>query len=43
MDYNSQFTQLDQYICWVIQTKGIVYVVDNYLMLRDQYYNSRST
>ena len=37
------FSQLDQYICWVIQTNGIVYVVENYLMLRDQYYNAHST
>ena len=42
MNYN-QFTQLDQYICWVIQQNGIVYVVDNYLMLRDEFYRQLST
>lgn len=34
----SSFTQLDDYINWVIQTYGMAYVVENYAALREQFY-----
>lgn len=35
----SNFTQLDDYINWVIQNYGMTYVINNYKNLRDQFYN----
>lgn len=43
MNDMSGYTQLNQFICWVIQNNGITYVVDNYIALREQYYCSRTT
>jgi hypothetical protein len=33
-----QYSQLNDFILYYIQTNGIIYVIDNYLALRDQYY-----
>lgn len=33
-----QYSQLNDFILYYIQTNGIIYVIDNYLTLRDQYY-----
>lgn len=38
MDQMSGYNQLNEYILVTIQTNGITYVIDNYLVLRDQYY-----
>jgi len=37
------FTQLDNYICWVIQTNGLAYVIENYRALREHFYYMRAT
>lgn len=43
MDNMSDFSQLNQYIYWYIQNNGIPYVVDNYIVLREQYYSEKTT
>ncbi len=34
----SNFTQLDDFINWAIQTYGMAYVIENYVNLRNQFY-----
>lgn len=35
----TDFTQLDDFINWVIHTYGMNYVIDNYAELRNQFYS----
>lgn len=43
MEQMSDYTQLNEFICWVIQQNGITYVVDNYIAIREEFYCNRST
>ncbi len=41
MDQMSTYNQLNEFIQLVIQANGIMYTVDNYIDLRNQYYLSK--
>lgn len=39
---NSNDIRLDEFVCFYIINKGMQYVVDNYIHLREQYYASKT-
>lgn len=42
MDQMTVYNQLNDFILLTIQANGMVYVVDNYIYLREQYYCTKA-